>query len=107
MQREDCDCPVCFTILVEPVVTPCKHHLCIQCTRAILPTTNKCPLCRTPFAKDYKPKVDKDLQKFVSQIADSEWKQRKSELVKDGKWVGDRVSLAFSFGNSYKRIKNP
>ena len=43
----DCSCPICLDILVEPVVMPCKHEVCLQCFDTILDQANLCcPLCR-------------------------------------------------------------
>jgi hypothetical protein len=42
----DCGCPICLEILVEPVVLPCKHELCLPCFKGITEKNNTytCPL---------------------------------------------------------------
>jgi len=43
----DCMCPICLEILVEPVVLPCKHELCLPCFSGMTDKTNfLCPMCR-------------------------------------------------------------
>lgn len=43
----DCTCPICLEILVEPVVLPCKHELCLPCFSGMTDKTNfLCPMCR-------------------------------------------------------------
>lgn len=43
----DCTCPICLEILVEPVVLPCKHELCLSCFSGMTDKTNfLCPMCR-------------------------------------------------------------
>lgn len=43
----DCTCPICLEILVEPVVLPCKHELCLPCFNGMTDKTNfLCPMCR-------------------------------------------------------------
>ena len=40
-------CPVCWSILIEPVTLPCKHHLCRECFDGSMEMANlTCPLCR-------------------------------------------------------------
>ncbi|RVE65359.1 hypothetical protein OJAV_G00135050 [Oryzias javanicus] len=47
LSPEDCRCPVCLEILVEPVTLPCAHTFCKSC---FLESVDKaalcCPLCR-------------------------------------------------------------
>ena len=43
----DYTCPICLQILIEPVVMPCEHELCISCFRQNVEEANlQCPLCR-------------------------------------------------------------
>lgn len=43
----DCTCPICLEILIEPVVLPCKHELCLPCFNEMTDMTNYlCPMCR-------------------------------------------------------------
>lgn len=47
MSITDCTCPICLEILVEPVVLPCKHELCLPCFSGMTDKTNfLCPMCR-------------------------------------------------------------
>nr|CAI5821329.1 unnamed protein product [Callosobruchus analis] len=40
-------CPVCRSILIEPVTLPCTHAFCFSCFQGIVNNTNLiCPLCR-------------------------------------------------------------
>nr|XP_020477480.1 E3 ubiquitin-protein ligase RNF168 [Monopterus albus] len=47
LSLDDCRCPVCLEIFMEPVTLPCKHTFCKSC---FLETVNKatlcCPMCR-------------------------------------------------------------
>uniref|UniRef100_A0A8C7YWY4 RING-type E3 ubiquitin transferase n=1 Tax=Oryzias sinensis TaxID=183150 RepID=A0A8C7YWY4_9TELE len=47
LSPEDCRCPVCLEIFVEPVTLPCTHTFCKSC---FLESVDKaalcCPLCR-------------------------------------------------------------
>lgn len=40
-------CPVCFMLLIEPVVLPCQHTVCNECFQSIEAQSNEtCPMCR-------------------------------------------------------------
>ncbi|KAK7072421.1 hypothetical protein SK128_003552 [Halocaridina rubra] len=44
---EDVVCPICLSILIEPVTMPCWHSLCRSCfTLHVQETSLECPLCR-------------------------------------------------------------
>ena len=49
------DCPICMSIMVQPVTLTCKHRYCAQCVKAYVDhrgngllrdINKKCPLCR-------------------------------------------------------------
>ncbi|XP_042206844.1 E3 ubiquitin-protein ligase rnf168-like isoform X2 [Homarus americanus] len=43
----DVMCPICLSILIEPVTMPCSHSLCMQCfNQQVAQTSLACPLCR-------------------------------------------------------------
>ncbi|XP_047477633.1 E3 ubiquitin-protein ligase rnf168-like isoform X2 [Penaeus chinensis] len=43
----DVKCPVCLSILIEPVTMPCSHTLCMPCfVQNVAQTALACPLCR-------------------------------------------------------------
>uniref|UniRef100_A0A8C5D9Y3 RING-type E3 ubiquitin transferase n=1 Tax=Gouania willdenowi TaxID=441366 RepID=A0A8C5D9Y3_GOUWI len=47
LTREDCVCPVCLEIFVEPVTLPCTHTYCKECfLQAVDKASLCCPLCR-------------------------------------------------------------
>ena len=40
-------CPICLTIMIEPVTTPCNHEMCLECFESNNDTNNlNCPICR-------------------------------------------------------------
>lgn len=48
------DCCVCFNLMVESTVLPCKHRFCIQCMRVHLEYGSACPMCRQPVPSFFK-----------------------------------------------------
>ncbi|XP_043255229.1 E3 ubiquitin-protein ligase RNF169-like [Colletes gigas] len=43
----DLICPVCCSILIEPVTLPCTHNLCLRCLKGTFEHNSlSCPLCR-------------------------------------------------------------
>uniref|UniRef100_A0A3B5PRE4 RING-type E3 ubiquitin transferase n=1 Tax=Xiphophorus maculatus TaxID=8083 RepID=A0A3B5PRE4_XIPMA len=44
---EDCLCPVCLDIFIEPVTLPCTHSFCKGCfLESVDKATLCCPMCR-------------------------------------------------------------
>lgn len=63
-------CPCCQEIMIEPVLYPCAHRVCKECTKHILfdmSSTNrsKCPICRVPITEQVLSNVDI----FMAEIA--------------------------------------
>ncbi|XP_071798024.1 uncharacterized protein [Asterias amurensis] len=47
LRLSDCKCPICMSILIEPVRMPCNHELCMPCFRQNVEEANfTCPMCR-------------------------------------------------------------
>jgi hypothetical protein len=47
LSLNDCMCPICLEIFIEPVRMPCKHEICLNCFETMLDKTNLCcPMCR-------------------------------------------------------------
>ncbi|XP_006813205.1 uncharacterized protein LOC102803140 [Saccoglossus kowalevskii] len=47
LQLSECLCPICMSILIEPVTMPCSHELCMPCFRENVEQANfTCPMCR-------------------------------------------------------------
>ncbi|XP_074534743.1 E3 ubiquitin-protein ligase rnf168 [Halichoeres trimaculatus] len=47
LSLDDCRCPVCLEILIEPVTLPCIHTFCKECfLQAVDQASLLCPLCR-------------------------------------------------------------
>lgn len=45
---EDCTCPICMCVFVEPVTMPCNHTLCLPCfNQNVAEASLTCPMCRT------------------------------------------------------------
>ncbi|GAX83985.1 hypothetical protein CEUSTIGMA_g11410.t1 [Chlamydomonas eustigma] len=50
---EDFECTVCCDLLLDPVVAPCGHDMCLHCyLRWSQESSNACPLCRSPLPSD-------------------------------------------------------
>ena len=42
------ECPICYQIMVEPVIFECKHRFCLGCIKQLKDAQkNRCPLCRS------------------------------------------------------------
>ncbi|XP_074484670.1 E3 ubiquitin-protein ligase rnf168 [Sebastes fasciatus] len=47
LSLDDCRCPVCLEIFIEPVTLPCTHTFCKECfLESVDKATLCCPLCR-------------------------------------------------------------
>ncbi|KAJ5133412.1 hypothetical protein N7526_004777 [Penicillium atrosanguineum] len=40
------DCQVCYSLILDPLTTPCGHTFCRKCVARVLDHTDLCPICR-------------------------------------------------------------
>ena len=49
---ETIQCPICLSILDNPLITKCGHNYCHQCLKIVIESGRKdCPKCRIKFSK--------------------------------------------------------
>lgn len=44
--RGELDCQVCYSLILDPLTTPCGHTFCRKCVTRVLDHTDLCPVCR-------------------------------------------------------------
>ena len=76
-QRDDYECPICLRLCAQPVLTPCKHFMCFQCSKRVIGAGMTCPMCRAHFDKLFVPSVDKQLQRQIAAAMGHEYEERK------------------------------
>lgn len=69
-QEVETDCCMCFNLMIESCVLPCRHRFCIQCMRSHLNYQTKCPMCRAEVPDYFKMQyyhhnVDREFQKIL------------------------------------------
>lgn len=68
-QELDCECPVCWRIMIKPSRTPCNHFFCYFCLKKCIKKFGKiCPSCRSSINYDFKPKINIKKKNIISQI---------------------------------------
>ncbi|XP_075739620.1 uncharacterized protein LOC142785094 [Rhipicephalus microplus] len=51
LNESDVTCPVCLSMVIEPVTMPCAHEVCKSCfTSTVLMANKECPMCRMRIA---------------------------------------------------------
>jgi Lon protease-like protein len=44
--RNELDCQVCYSLILDPLTTPCGHTFCRKCVARVLDHADLCPICR-------------------------------------------------------------
>lgn len=84
----DFECPICYEIMAEPVVTECNHGMCLSCFRKIIKGKKNplCPYCRRSFNSMIIPRIDQELQQKIEFIAPDLFEERREALIESGEW---------------------
>jgi uncharacterized CHY-type Zn-finger protein len=65
LSLNDCTCPICLDIIIDPVTLTCKHELCLKCFIDLTKRTFNtgivalCPICRKKCEVKYLSSPDK------------------------------------------------
>ncbi|PYH47555.1 putative ATP-dependent protease (CrgA) [Aspergillus saccharolyticus JOP 1030-1] len=44
--RNELDCQVCYSLILDPLTTPCGHTFCRDCVTMVMDHSDLCPVCR-------------------------------------------------------------
>lgn len=44
--RSELDCQLCYSLILDPLTTPCGHTFCRKCVTMVLNHSDLCPVCR-------------------------------------------------------------
>lgn len=90
--NQECTCPVCLDLFVEPVTLTCGHSLCQDCIGGSY-NDMRCPTCREEIAHGIKP--NKILQNLLIQYGGKKY----DKLVKNKKVIKEIEQTL----NNYRR----
>eukprot|EP01119_Soliformovum_irregulare_P012220 TRINITY_DN3162_c0_g1_i1.p1 TRINITY_DN3162_c0_g1~~TRINITY_DN3162_c0_g1_i1.p1 ORF type:complete len:333 (-),score=51.28 TRINITY_DN3162_c0_g1_i1:83-1081(-) len=65
---EQFDCPLCSSLLFEPIVTCCGHVFCRRCVLRAMDHDNKCPLCRVVIHVTPEHGICKFIEQIIEQM---------------------------------------
>ncbi|XP_030752708.1 E3 ubiquitin-protein ligase RNF168-like [Sitophilus oryzae] len=89
LKEVDILCPICRTIIIEPVLLPCNHAFCKQCFDGAMENTNLvCPLCRVRVGSWYRKA------------------KKNGELVDKSFWDAIKIQYPREIQNKYNGIDN-
>lgn len=77
---ESLECPLCQTLLYEPITTSCGHTFCKCCILRVMDHSNRCPLCRTVIYITPEHGISFLLQEIIQQNFPRQLKQRREEI---------------------------
>ncbi|GBG24512.1 E3 ubiquitin-protein ligase LNX [Hondaea fermentalgiana] len=56
---QDLTCSICYSLLKDPLMTPCRHVFCTDCLKRSLCAREVCPLCKTEVTRRTTRSCDK------------------------------------------------
>lgn len=77
---EDFECRLCYSLLFQPITTPCGHTFCRECLERSLDHRAECPCCRTELDQylqgNLKMEVTQALEKMLVKYFPGDYKER-------------------------------
>ncbi|KAL4914692.1 PUA-like domain-containing protein [Aspergillus aurantiobrunneus] len=102
--RNELDCHVCYSLILDPLTTPCGHTFCRGCVTLALSHSNLCPICRRRLNMSLSvgsERINKRLSDLTQTFFPDEVASRRADLASDIDVGGEEkipmavVSLAF------------
>ncbi|KAL4807140.1 PUA-like domain-containing protein [Aspergillus unguis] len=102
--RNELDCQMCYSLILDPLTTPCGHTFCRSCVAMALSHSNLCPTCRRKLnmsSSVRSERANKRLTDFIQTLLPDEVASRRADVPSDidvngeGKMPLAVVSLAF------------
>jgi SWI/SNF-related matrix-associated actin-dependent regulator of chromatin subfamily A3 len=77
------DCPVCFDVLDDPLITHCKHSFCRKCITKVVEIQHRCPMCRSELSEDklLDPAQESSGEEGVDDAAGNDHQSSKTEAL--------------------------
>ena len=104
------NCPICYNLSAEPVVTPCNHIICYRCILTLIRVKNACPICRQPFVDQYVPKINENMYGYIQKEFIEAFFYQKNQQILNKSWSGiniikeTTVPIKITVGNLWQKI---
>ena len=72
---DECICPICKELMMNPTTTVCAHSFCIDCIKSA--STTSCPVCRARIGSEFKKNTT--LATTIAILGGVKYKKRLSE----------------------------
>ncbi|XHG02459.1 hypothetical protein AWENTII_005811 [Aspergillus wentii] len=100
--RNELDCHVCYSLIVDPLTTPCGHTFCRSCVAMVLKHTDLCPTCRRklnmPSAVQSQP-LNIRIANLTERLFPDQVAERIETLAQDGSSLDDEKTLPLFVGS--------
>ncbi|KAL4927592.1 putative ATP-dependent protease (CrgA) [Aspergillus undulatus] len=84
--RNELDCQVCYSLIVDPLTTPCGHTFCRSCVAMALAHSNLCPICRRKLnmsSSIWSERINKRLSGLIETLLPDEVASRRADFPTD------------------------
>ena len=103
MEPDNYECPICLSIILEPIRIKCSHVLCLNCLEKLLIKGKfQCPLDRKPFDMNKDLTFDNETLKKCQK--DKDFEKHALELLKARNKEINNLELVIKFGNEHKEM---
>lgn len=84
--RTELDCQVCYSLILDPLTTPCGHTFCRKCVTRVLDHADLCPICRRkvgmPAALQSEP-LNNTLVRVINHFFEDQVTARREALAEE------------------------
>lgn len=102
--KSELDCQVCYSLIHDPLTTPCGHTFCQHCVARILDHSPLCPMCRRVLRLPPGMKgtaTNQRLQALLTTLCPDLVAERADQIAKENAGYGDKSVALFVCTNAF------
>lgn len=91
--RNELDCQLCYSLILDPLTTPCGHTFCRKCVTLVLNHSDLCPVCRRTLnmpSRIQSEPMNKRLSGLMQTLIPHQVAAQREALRQDGGGLSDQ-----------------
>ena len=107
MERDHIECPVCYSLIIEPIKIKCGHIFCLTCIEKLILDANvKCPLDRIEYNFEKDLIYDDSVMQINFRENSEEFREKANRILEKLKEKSKIKEVQILYGNTHDSVNS-